>query len=147
MNKHRTPPSRIRCGHGVSASSVLVLLLLLVIPAYALSRSGTWIDWRLLAGVPAALSIFTFFLFRSDKLRAEAGQWRIPEATLHTASFMGGWPGAFLAQRTFRHKGSKASFQATFWAIVIAHQFVAIDSLMGWRITKDVVRFIKTQTG
>lgn len=38
-------------------------------------------------------------VYRHDKRRAFAGQWRVPEATLHLAEFAGGWPGAFLAQR------------------------------------------------
>ncbi len=58
---------------------------------------------------------------------------------------IGGWPGAFLAQRVFRHKISKRSYQVEFWIIVLLHQFLALDSLFGWRFTKDVVRFIETQ--
>ena len=41
-----------------------MLLLLLAGPAYALSRLASWIDWRLLAGVPLAVSLFTYFAYR-----------------------------------------------------------------------------------
>lgn len=124
---------------------MVVLALLLFVPAYAVSRLATWIDWRVLVVVPLALSTFTFFAYRSDKRRAEAGAWRIPESTLHLSELIGGWPGAFLAQQVFRHKTAKSSYQIVFWAIVLVHEYVALDSLLGWRFTSDVLRFIKTQ--
>lgn len=132
--------------HGIGVPVVIALCLLLAIPGYALSQLTAQIDWRVLVGAPLALSIFTFFAYRSDKLRAEAGEWRVPEATLHFAALVGGWPGAFLAQRRFRHKTSKVSFQVVFWIVVLTHQFLAVDSLLDWRITKDAVRAIKSQT-
>jgi uncharacterized membrane protein YsdA (DUF1294 family) len=120
------------------------LSLLLVVPVYALSRFAALVDWRVLAGAALALSLVTFFAHRSDKRRAEAGEWRIPESTLHIAELVGGWPGAFLAQRTFRHKTSKTSYQVVFWIIVLLHQIVAVDSLVDWRFTKDVLQLIKS---
>ena len=92
------------------------------------------------------LSVFTFVAYRSDKRRAKLGEWRVPESTLHIAELFGGWPGAFLAQRTFRHKISKTSYQVEFWVIVLLHQIIAVDSLSGWRFTKDVWHFIKSRT-
>jgi uncharacterized membrane protein YsdA (DUF1294 family) len=132
----------MRCG-GVSVLAVIGLALLLVVPAYALARLAALVDWRLLAGVPLAVSLFTFVAYRTDKRRAEAGEWRIPESTLHIAELAGGWPGAFLAQRTFRHKISKVSYQVVFWIIVLIHQMVALDSLAGWRFSKDLLHLIK----
>jgi len=32
---------------------------------------------------------------------------------------MGGWPGALIAQKTFRHKSKKREFQTVFWATVV----------------------------
>jgi uncharacterized membrane protein YsdA (DUF1294 family) len=135
--------SRSRNVGGVGASAWAGLALLLAVPVYALSRLLGWVDWRVLAGVPLVVSVFTFLAYRSDKRRAEAGQWRIPEQTLHIAELLGGWPGAFLAQRIFRHKTAKTSFQVVFWAIVLAHQFTAIESVTGWRMSKAVVRLIQ----
>jgi uncharacterized membrane protein YsdA (DUF1294 family) len=126
---------------------IIQLALLLVIPAYALSRLAGSVDWRLLGGIPLAVSVFTFIAYRSDKRRAEAGEWRIPESMLHMAELVGGWPGAFLAQRRFRHKTAKVSYQVQFWIIVLAYQMVAMDSLVGWRFTKAVLRFIKAHSG
>src|SRR5688572_944160 len=110
MSTHRPQQvSRTRPG-GIGIGAFLALALLFVIPGYALSRLAPSIDWRALLGVPLAVSAFAFFAYRSDKRRAEAGEWRIPESTLHLTALVGGWPGAFLAQRAFRHKTSKISF-------------------------------------
>src|SRR5262245_35056746 len=125
--------------------SVLLLVLLLAVPALALSRLMSVIDWRVLFGAPLLFSILAFLAYRSDKRRAEAGAWRIPEFSLHVIALIGGWPGAFLAQRQFRHKTSKASFRVIFWIIVLAHQFVAVDSLIDWRLSKDAWRLVKSQ--
>jgi uncharacterized membrane protein YsdA (DUF1294 family) len=143
MGTHRPQPvSRGERGRaGVSA--FLVLAVLLAVPGYAVGQLASSIDWRVLAGVPLALSTVAFFAYRSDKRRAAAGAWRIPEATLHFMALMGGWPGAFLAQRAFRHKTSKVSFQVLFWLVVLSHQLLAVDSLLDWRLTKDAWRIIK----
>jgi uncharacterized membrane protein YsdA (DUF1294 family) len=56
-----------------------------------------------------------------DKRRAARGEWRISEAALHSAELLGGWPGALLAQRVFRHKRQKTGYMLVFWAIVALH--------------------------
>jgi uncharacterized membrane protein YsdA (DUF1294 family)/cold shock CspA family protein len=69
----------------------------------------------------AVMSLFAFAAYDADKRKAQAGAWRTPEATLHLLEFLGGWPGALIAQRRFRHKTRKTEYQAVFWAIVLAH--------------------------
>jgi uncharacterized membrane protein YsdA (DUF1294 family) len=138
MNTPR-PQHLHRSRRQLSAAVIMALCFLLAVPGYALSRLAPQVDWRMLVGVPLAMSAFAFFSYRSDKRSAEAGEWRVPEATLHFLELVGGWPGAFLAQRVFRHKTSKLSFQVVFWAIVLLHQFVALDSLLGWRLMKNAV--------
>jgi len=128
---------------GVSWPALISLTLLLLIPAYAISRLAASVDWRILVGVPLVVSLGTFVAYRSDKRRAQAGEWRVPESTLHLAELAGGWPGAFLAQRTFRHKTSKVSYQVVFWVIVLSYQLVALDSLLGWRFTKEVLHLTR----
>lgn len=108
---------------------------LLALPGYALSRLATQVDWRLLVAVPLLFSFGTFLAYRSDKRRAETGAWRIPEFRLHLLALLGGWPGAFLAQRQYRHKTAKVSFQLIFWITVLLHQALALDSLLAWRFT------------
>ncbi len=66
-------------------------------------------------------SLVTFVLYGKDKYRAMTGAWRISETTLHLTEALGGWPGAFVAQRTMRHKTVKVAYQVTFWLIVAAH--------------------------
>ena len=138
--------SRGRHDGSGSVTTFVVLTLLLVVPGYALSELAARVDWRVLIGAPLVLSAFTFVAYRSDKRRAEAGASRFPESTLHVAELIGGWPGAYFAQRIFRHKTAKTSFQVVFWMIVLAHQLVAADSLIGWRFTKSALHFIKSQT-
>lgn len=120
-------------------STLVILAVLLVVPVFALSRLSTRIDGRILAGVAIAASVVAYFAYRSDKRRAEAGARRVPELTLHALELVGGWPGAFLAQRRFRHKTAKVSYQAVFWTIVLLHQLLAIDSLQGWRFARKAL--------
>lgn len=114
--------------------ALLALSLLLVAPIWALTRISAGVDLRVIAGLAVGCSLLTFFAYRHDKRQAEAGEWRVPEATLQGLALVGGWPGAFLAQRTLRHKTAKLSFQFTFWLIVLAYQYVAIDSLLDWQL-------------
>ncbi|OQY28296.1 MAG: hypothetical protein B6244_07780 [Candidatus Cloacimonetes bacterium 4572_55] len=67
------------------------------------------------------LSIISFLLYYIDKKRAENKQWRISEVALHIWEFLGGWPGALIAQQKIRHKNKKRSYQIVFWLIVSAH--------------------------
>ena len=50
------------------------------------------------------LSIVTFFLYLSDKKKAEKGKWRIPEKVLLLCSFFGGAFLGYPAMLIFRHK-------------------------------------------
>ncbi len=74
----------------------------------------------------ALMSSIAFILYASDKSRAVKGARRIPEKTLHTVEFLGGWIGAGIAQQILRHKSSKKSYQMSFWFIVSLHLFVWI---------------------
>ena len=70
----------------------------------------------------AVMSAVTFIAYGLDKKRAGLfGARRIPERTLHIMELLGGWPGAILAQRHFRHKTKKASFRLAFWLMVLLH--------------------------
>lgn len=69
----------------------------------------------------AALNLLTFALYYRDKRAATRGSRRTPENTLHILAMLGGWPGALLAQRIYRHKSRKAGFQVVFWITVIVN--------------------------
>jgi uncharacterized membrane protein YsdA (DUF1294 family) len=119
-------------------STALLFLVLLILPGYAIST------FSLILFIPVvAVSIGAYFFTRFDKFRAESRARRIPETTLHLIELFGGWPGAFLAQRRFRHKSSKFSYQSTYWLIVTIHQAVALDFLLGWRLSKELLDFLR----
>jgi uncharacterized membrane protein YsdA (DUF1294 family) len=65
------------------------------------------------------LSLISFVAYGVDKSAAAQGRWRISESTLQLLGLLGGWPGAAVAQRVFRHKVSKLSFQSLFWVTVV----------------------------
>lgn len=67
------------------------------------------------------MSLFAFALYRADKSAAIQGARRTPEATLQVVSLLGGWPGALIAQRVYRHKTRKQPFQTLFWVTVVTN--------------------------
>jgi len=128
--EHRYEGGRIRFWH------LLVLLPLLALPGYALWQAGGRSDWRLVYGCAAGISLIAYLMYWLDKLRARHGQWRMAESTLHLIALLGGWPGAFLAQRHFNHKSAKLRFNLLFWLIVTLHQFLAVDYLRDWTVAR-----------
>ena len=56
------------------------------------------------------VNMIEILAFGSDKARAVAGDWRIPESNLLFLALIGGSPGAFWARRHFRHKTRKQPF-------------------------------------
>jgi uncharacterized membrane protein YsdA (DUF1294 family) len=68
----------------------------------------------LVFGSSCILSLIAFGLYGVDKNAAQQKAWRVSEKNLHFVALLGGWPGALLGQEIFRHKTSKAAFQAEF---------------------------------
>src|SRR3954471_243021 len=73
------------------------------------------------------MSALAFGIYWMDKRRAARNAWRISERTLHTIELLGGWPGAWTAQRIFRHKWRKTPYVLVFWLIVAVHA-------VGWTV-------------
>lgn len=97
----------------------------MALPAFAVVRFfGTEVA-RWIGGGCLTASIFTFLAYWKDKHLARANASRIPEKTLHVMELLGGWPGAFLAQRVLRHKSAKGTYQ-----------FLATDALLGWPLLR-----------
>lgn len=67
------------------------------------------------------MSAIAFVVYGADKSAARRGARRTPESTLHLLALLGGWPGAYIAQRAFRHKTRKQSFQRVFVLTVVGH--------------------------
>jgi len=77
----------------------------------------------------AIASVASFLTYGFDKRRAANGGRRVRERTLHLLAFAGGWPGALLAQRHFRHKTRKTPFLIAFWGVVGLH-FAIVGALV-----------------
>lgn len=72
-------------------------------------------------------SLFTYWLYQADKNAAIARQRnRLPEQSLQLFSFIGGWPGALVAQKKLAHKRSKFLFQREFWLVVIGNSILLL---------------------
>ncbi|KQV67688.1 hypothetical protein ASC64_10700 [Nocardioides sp. Root122] len=67
------------------------------------------------------LSAVAVWLYGVDKSAARQGRRRTPESTLHAVALLGGWPGALVARRVFRHKTVKQPFRTVFWMTVVAN--------------------------
>lgn len=117
-----------RTGNGTNSSPAFFALLTMA--WIAILAWGVWAHrlplWIL--GAAIVMNLATFFAYWTDKHAARTRQWRTKEDTLHLFSLLGGWPGAGVAQAILRHKSSKAAFQATYWATVMAH----CAALVGW---------------
>ena len=95
---------------------------LFAIPLFLLAYTVIAILWKpplWVAALYVASSTATFIAYAVDKSAAASGAWRTPESTLHVLSFLGGWPGALLAQQLLRHKSIKREFQQVFRATVV----------------------------
>lgn len=64
-------------------------------------------------------NLLVFLYYYQDKTSAIKKGWRTPEATLHWFSLLGGWPGAYIAQKMFKHKHKKSSFMLTYKLTVL----------------------------
>lgn len=72
-----------------------------------------------LATALIAVNFIAFALFGIDKLRAEAGHWRVAEGTLLLWAFIGGTPGAYAGRHLFRHKTRKQPFSGQLHSIAM----------------------------
>lgn len=81
------------------------------------------------AAVYLGASVVSFIQYWADKHKAQTDAWRTPESSLHLVELLGGWPGAFAAQKLLRHKTRKGSYQATYWLIVLIHLAFWVDTL------------------
>jgi uncharacterized membrane protein YsdA (DUF1294 family) len=79
---------------------------------------------EIVVSIVALINVWTFMLFGFDKLRAEAGVWRISESTLLMFATLGGLGGAYLGRRVFRHKTRKQPFSTHLHIIGVGWAFV-----------------------
>lgn len=96
-----------------------------------------------LPAVYGVMSVLAFLAYGLDKSAARRGAQRTSEQTLLTLSFVGGWPGALVAQQLFRHKTRKRSFRRAFWARVVTNVLllaavVIVTTLWGWDVGSGI---------
>ena len=98
-----------------SLSTVFVALFCIFLTAAALLDLVPFA----ITAIYLAASTITFIAYAIDKSAARNMRWRTKERTLLSLGLFGGWPGAFLAQKIFRHKSQKKAFQIVFWISVV----------------------------
>ena len=84
------------------------------------------------------INVVAFILYGLDKAKAVKHQWRIPEATLLGAAFVGGAFGAFAGMIVFHHKTRKMKFR-----ILIPIAILIWLTLGGFLAERDVVGLTK----
>jgi uncharacterized membrane protein YsdA (DUF1294 family) len=114
------------------------MLSLPLFPAAILSFGMNGITVTLLLFLYLVASITTINFYYMDKSAAKSdGQKRVPEKFLHLLELSGGWPGALYAQKKYRHKSAKKTYQAVFYLILIYHaslwiSFFVFKGNLGW---------------
>lgn len=71
-------------------------------------------------------NLIVFLYYYQDKASAIKKNWRTPESTLHFMSLIGGWGGAYIAQKMFRHKHKKTSFMMVYKLTILINCSVII---------------------
>lgn len=118
----------------LSPAAAAGLLALLVLPALAARALGMNLLW---AGTYlTVMSYISYRFYQRDKDLARDEAWRTPEAQLQALDILGGWPGGFLAQRRLRHKCAKGIYQFMFWLVVGVWQYLSLEVLLDWRVTR-----------
>ncbi len=135
-NRSLPPPRTTAPGPGVMALSFAFVFLAFVTGAVAAGK----LHFLVLVAY-FTLSCVAYLAYAFDKAAALQKKWRTPENTLHLLSFLGGWPGAMLAQITLRHKTQKQSFQFEYWVTVVLNcaALGLLQSPTGMRILKSIV--------
>ena len=89
------------------------------------------------------LNMYSFLLFRGDKMRAREGEWRISESKLLVASFFGPF-GAYRGMKKFHHKTQKLKFKlvAVFLIIQIILFLLALVYFVWPEILDPYIPFV-----
>ena len=115
-----TNPKPARAPGRPAPASPLVVLVLAYVASIAMAIHYGLLPAMLPFWLIAANGLAMLFYY-GDKTAAQRGKSRVAESTLHMLELAGGWPGALLAQRLFRHKTTKAAYRVAFWTMVIMH--------------------------
>ncbi len=119
--KKRTSPYYL---YGITALIVTVAATVLLF---------SWADFHIIVAYLLSVNLSTFLFYGYDKMIAGSSMLRVPEWILHSLSIAGGSPTGLVAQKVFRHKTIKGSFQFVYWTIVII-QVVIIGLLIYYKL-------------
>lgn len=78
-----------------------------------------------------AINVTTILVYGYDKVVSGSTKVRVPENVLHLLAFIGGSPGGLIAQKFFRHKTIKGSFQRLYWGIVALQVMLVVVLVLG----------------
>lgn len=136
QRRHAEPPERPRDLSAPLPSSLSWGVVIAFAAAFALAYVVLDLPWWIPA-LYGVLSLVTFAAYGLDKRAARRSAPRTSEQNLLTLGALGGWPGALVAQQTFRHKTRKRSFRRAFWTTVVVNILVlaallTIATLQGW---------------
>ena len=115
---------------------VLSLLFGLGLPAGVAFALKTSLNLAILPLWLLTLNLTLFALMGKDKFAAKRKASRTPELTLLILTFLGGTPALFLGRWLFKHKTSKADFNAALYAVIGA-QLVCI-----WYFRQDLLALL-----
>lgn len=110
----------IAVGRAAGAGQLDYLAIVAFLPL-AVFLALHWTAPLAIFAIYAVASILCFFAYGADKRAATNGTWRTPEASLLLLGLVGGWPGAIIGMRAFRHKTRKTSFRVAFWGTVVVN--------------------------
>jgi uncharacterized membrane protein YsdA (DUF1294 family)/cold shock CspA family protein len=99
--------------------SFIFLAFVFIFTAFVLERTLTGHLPLFYIFIFFGANLVVFLYYYQDKISAVKHSWRTPENTLHWLSLLGGWGGAYIAQKLFKHKHKKMSFMFTYKFTVI----------------------------
>lgn len=91
-------------------------------------------------------SLITFLVYAADKRAARSYGQRVSENTLLFLGFIGGWPGAIIAQQTLRHKTMKQPFRRRHWSTVVWNVaiFMFLVSPLGAKVIAALLAMVSS---
>ena len=117
LPRQRRVPARAAPAASLGWRSAFAVFLTLLLAA-GLLRGAVPLS---LGGIYLLAGMLAFSFYHHDKQAAQAGQWRVSEATLHALDLGCGIIGGLLAQERLRHKTRKPSFIAVTVVIGAMH--------------------------
>lgn len=127
-------PARSKDGQFLLLFAIIFLVCMAI--SFFAGKLPLWV-----LGIYLLVSSCTLIVYILDKMAARQNNRRTSEKTLHLLALIGGWPGAIIGQKLFRHKSKKLSFQVIFWVTIILNcaALTWLLSINGFAFTERVI--------